>query len=272
MTGMTGMRGGRSDGAMVRAVRAKLRVIGAVMLRDLRTRFFNHGLGYLLAVAWPMAHILILLGFYTLLGRLAPYGDSMVVFFATALVPFMAWNYMSRFIMLSLVMNRALLAFPAVRILDILLGRAALELLASCAMVGLLCLLALLWGIDFVPHDLVGAAEALAASFALGLGCGMVSAVIAMILPGWVTAYTLLIIASYICSGILFVPASLPGALVEWLCWLPTFHLIEWMRVAYYEGYPDHLLDRGYVLGWGIFTIFLGLGLERMLRGRLLGG
>ncbi|MEL6217568.1 MAG: ABC transporter permease [Pseudomonadota bacterium] len=257
---------------MTGALTASARVIAAVMLRDIRTRFFNHGLGYLVAILWPIAHILILLAFYTLLGRHAPYGESIALFFATALTPFMAWNYMSRFIMLSLVMNRPLLAFPAVKILDILYGRALLELLASAAMVALLLLLAFAAGIDPRPADLVDASLAMGAALVLGLGCGMLSAVIAMVMPGWVTIYTLIIICSYILSGILFVPAAMPAYIGDWLSWVPTLHLVEWMRVAFYEGYPDRLLSREYVLGWAVATLLAGLLVERAIRGRLLGG
>ena len=257
---------------MGEALAATGRAIRAVMLRDIRTRFFNHGLGYLLAVSWPLAHILILLAFYTFLGRYAPWGQSIELFFGTALLPFMTWNYMSRFIMMSLVMNRQLLAFPAVKILDILLGRALLELLGSCAMAALLVGIALAVGIDPMPADLVQAAAAMGAALALGLGCGMLSAIIAMVLHGWVTIYTLIVIACYLFSGILFVPSALPARFGEALSWIPTMHLVEWMRGAYYEGYPDTLLDRPYVLGWAVATIVLSLVLERAIRGRLLGG
>ncbi|MGF1502191.1 MAG: ABC transporter permease [Paracoccaceae bacterium] len=254
------------------AILATVRAIRAVMLRDIRTRFFNHGLGYLVAIAWPLAHILVLLGFYTLLGRMVPYGDSAAVFFGAALVPFMAWNYLSRFIMLSLVMNRALLAFPAVKLLDVLFGRALLEVLASCAMLGVLLGLALLLGIEARPHDPTDAAAAFGAALALGLGMGMVSAVVALLMPGWVTIYTLCVILFYLLSGILFVPAALPVQMSDWLVWVPTLHLVEWMRAAFIEGYPERLLDRGYVLGWAVVSIFAGLVLERAFRGRLLGG
>ncbi len=257
---------------MGEALAASARVIWAVILRDIRTRFFNHALGYLLAISWPMAHILILLVFYAFLGRVAPYGRSIEVFFGTALVPFMTWNYMSRFIMLSLVMNRALLAFPAVKILDVVAGRAVLELLASLCMLALLVALALAAGIDPMPADLLEAAYAMGAALALGLGCGLLSAVVAMLMHGWVTIYTLIVIACYIFSGILFVPTALPAEIAEALAWIPTLHLVEWMRVAYYDGYPETLLDRQYVLGWAVATLLLGLALERALRGRLLGG
>lgn len=78
----------------------------------MRTRFFGDGLGFLIAIAWPRAHIGVLLAIYRGVGRATPYGDSILVFFGTGLVPFMSFSYMSRFPMLSLLHNRPLLAFP----------------------------------------------------------------------------------------------------------------------------------------------------------------
>jgi capsular polysaccharide transport system permease protein len=78
-------------------------VIYALMLCDVKTRFFGNGLGFLFAsVAWPLVHILILLIINTGLGRMARFGDSIILFFATGLVPFMTFSYMSRWIMLGL--------------------------------------------------------------------------------------------------------------------------------------------------------------------------
>lgn len=272
MTAADVTAGGATARTAPSALRASLRVIFAVMLRDLRTRFFNHGLGYLVAVAWPLVHIVILIAVWLFFGRAQPYGDSGYVYFSVTLIPFMAWNYMSRFIMLSLLMNRPLLAFPAVKILDIVFGRAALEVLCCVCMVALLALLGAAAGLEVAPHDVVDAALAFAASLALGLGFGMIGAVISMMLPAWVTVHMLLIIVFYILSGIIFMPAELPGRLLDALSWLPTLHAVEWMRVAFFEGYPDFVLHRGYLVAWAIGAILVGLAMERAFRGRMLGG
>jgi capsular polysaccharide transport system permease protein len=254
------------------AVRSSGRVMWAVMLRDIRTRFFNHGLGFSIAIGFPLVHILILIGIWSLLGRDAPFGDSTAVFFGVALAPFMAWNYMSRFIMLSLVMNRPLLAFPAVKILDILFGRGLLEVLGSCLMLMFLVAIGLATGHDVSPADPVDAVAAWLAALGLGLGFGMVNAVIAMAAPFWVTGYTLLVILLYMISGIVFLPTALPEAVGDALAWLPTLQVVEWMRTAFFEGYPDTLLHRGYLVAWVGGSVIVGLGLERVARGRLLGG
>ena len=71
-------------------------------------------------------------------------------------------------------------------------------------------------------------------------------------------------------AGILFVPDALPDSLREILVYHPVLQTVERMRSAYYEGYGALVLDRPYVIGFGFGTIFLGLLLERAMRGHLL--
>jgi capsular polysaccharide transport system permease protein len=253
-------------------LRAALRVIGAVMLRDLRTRFFNHGLGFLISIGFPLVHVLILIAIWQIVGRSAPFGDSTFVFFGATLAPYMAWNYVSRFMMMSLLMNRPLLAFPAVTIVTILFGRAALEILGAACMVLVLFGVATALNVEVAPWDMVDASLAMAVSLLMGLGFGAVCALIAFVSHSWVTIYTLIQITLYLSSAIVFLPSDVP----EWgrniLSWIPTLQIIEWMRVAFFENYPDDMLHRGYATAWALGSIAVGLGLERAIRGRLLEG
>jgi capsular polysaccharide transport system permease protein len=251
-------------------LRTQSRVIFALMLRDIRTRFFGHGLGYLIMIAWPLSHIAILLSIFSLTQRTTPYGDNMVVFFATGVVPFIIFSYMSRFIMYSLVLNAPLLAFPAVKVLDILLARALLELLASALMTAIFIAILWLCNIDFWPRDPLEALYALGACALLGFGFGIINGVIAMAMRGWMMAYGLAIIVFYITSGILFVPDRLPTVAAELLAYNPVLQCIEWLRSAYYDDYGSFLMDKSYAIGCAVVATFSGLLLERLVRGRLL--
>jgi capsular polysaccharide transport system permease protein len=57
-------------------LQAQGRILVAIMLRDVRTRFFGSALGFLIAIGWPLSHIFILLVINTAVGKAAPYGDS----------------------------------------------------------------------------------------------------------------------------------------------------------------------------------------------------
>jgi capsular polysaccharide transport system permease protein len=252
------------------AAERQRRVLFALMLRNVRTRFFGHGLGYLMYIAWPLSHVLIIVAIFVMAGRSAPYGDSVALFVATGALPFMIFSYLSRFMMISVFMTRPLLAFPEVKILDVLLAGALLETLAACCVTITLVVIAWFSGIDVMPNDIVQAAYALGAALLLGLGFGFLNGVIALAIPFWMTAYSLSIVAFWMSAGIFFVPDALPAPIRNALAWHPMLQTIEWMRSAYYEGYGGLVLDRRYTIGVGIGAVFLGLLLERAMRGHLL--
>jgi capsular polysaccharide transport system permease protein len=252
------------------AAKRQRRVLFALMLRNIRTRFFGHGLGYLVAIAWPLTHILVVLAMFTLFGRVAPYGDSVVLFIATGAVTFMTFSYLSRFMMLSVLMTRPLLAFPEVKILDVLVASALLETLAACCVTIVMIVLAWFAGVDVMPKDIVQAAYAFGTALLLGLGFGLLNGVIALAVPIWGTIYALAIIIMWATSSVVFVPDALPEGFRNALAYNPVLQTIEWMRSAYYEGYGDLVLDRGYAIGVGVGAVFLGLLLERAMRGYLL--
>lgn len=252
------------------ALRAQGRVLVAIMLRDVRTRFFGNALGYLVAIGWPLVHMAILLGLWAAMGRIAPYGNSKLMFFSTGLVPFMSFSYMSRFTMMAVVMNKPLLSFPTVKILDVLIGRGLLELL--CSFLVAILLLTILWvsGIDIVPQNMVEAAYALGASMLLGLGFGVFHGIIASGMPTWMTGYNLFIILCWLTCGVMFVPDALPENIRDIVALNPLLHGVEWMRMAYYEAYNSNVLDKEYLLAWGFGSLGAGLVAERFVRGFLL--
>ena len=251
-------------------LKAQTRVIVALMLHDIRSRLGGSALGFFaMGVCWPLSHILILILLNSLLGRTAPYGDSVALWYAAGVVPFLAFQYMGRFISLGVVINRPLLAFPVVNITDLLFSRALIETL-NAGLVTLIVML-ILWafGIDFMPRDPVQAALALLAMILLGLGFGVLNAIIAAAFPFWVTGYALLTIVFWFTSGIVFLPEALPEVARTPLSYVPWLQGVEWMRSAYYEGYGDGFLDRTYLVSFGAITLCFGLLLERLVRGKL---
>lgn len=246
------------------------RIIVALMLRDLKTRFFGSEFGFLVAIAWPLSHILILIVIYTAMGRVAPYGDNSALWFATGVVPYMAFSYTARFTMLGIVLNRPLLTFPIVKVTDILIARALMEVMSTGLVI--MTVIAIFWiaGINFIPLDTPQAFFALGACMLLGLGVGVVNGIIAAAVPMWVTGFALVSVLLWITSGVLFVAHALPAALLYPLSFNPITHGIEWMRSAYYAGYGDGFIDKPYLVGSGLLWVCVGFLLERAVRGKLL--
>ncbi|MBD9511392.1 capsular biosynthesis protein [Ensifer sp. ENS10] len=244
----------------------------AVMLRDLRTRFFDHGIGFLIVSWWPLAHIFILLFIYQVSNRATPFGDSLRVFFATGLIPTLLFTYVSRFMSLSVILNKPMLAFPVVQVVDILMARAALEIVAAALTLAQALLILWLMGDNPFPYDLEQAVLAYLTILLAAIGVGIWAGVITMIMPFFATLYALFCIIIYLASGSLFVVSALPDAFAIPLAYSPVVQAVEWMRSAYYPSYSDRLVDKTYLLHFALVSVFSGLFMERVFRRILIEG
>lgn len=245
-------------------------VMGAVVLRDLRTRFFNHGLGFLVVPLFPFLHLFALLTVYTIVGRASAYGDDLTIFLVTALIPTLTFMYVSRFMSYSLLENRQMLTYPVVSILDVIFARAFLELLAALQMVAAVMAVLYALGSDPFPHDPVQAYYALIATFFLSVATGIVICILCMVFEFVATLWSLTLIVFYLSSGFFYVPAFLPEPVLKVLSWNPVLHCTEWMRIAFYPGYPEQVLDRTYLIGTSFLLLLVGLSAERLFRRKLL--
>jgi len=251
---------------MVDALRQKRNVMGAVILRDMRTRFFNHGVGFLVQSLWPLVHMLVIIFINTASGRAAPYGESPLIFFGVGIIPTLTFIYISRFMSLSIALNKNMLSFPIVKVTDILFGRAFLEIIAGFFTVFLMWLIFVSLGLRPYPVDPAQAVLAYLSTILLAVGVGTVAGVITSFAPMFATAYGLSGIIFYLASGCLFVTPSFPDQIAIPLSYNPVAQCVEWMRTAYFENYSDRLVDKEYLVAFGLISLFGGLLSERLLR------
>ncbi|WP_245459352.1 MULTISPECIES: capsular biosynthesis protein [unclassified Rhizobium] len=252
------------------AFQQKINVMNAVMLRDMRARFFNHGAGFLVQSLWPLVHMLVIMILNTIAGRSAPYGDNPMLFFATGVLPVLTFIYVSRFMSLSLLMNQPMLSFPVVKITDVLFARAILEVLAGCITLAMMAGIFIALRVAPYPIDPPQAVLAYLATILLAVGVGTLAGVITMFLPIFATAFALLGLVFYLSSGALFVTSAFPDPIAIPMSYNPLVQSVEWMRTAYFETYSDRLVDKEYLVGFGMISLLCGLLLERVARRRML--
>ena len=242
-------------------------VIYALFMRDLQTRFAGGGggyLNYLLTLGWPLAHIALLLVIYSALGRAAPMGQDPTIFFATGLVPYMIFYYPTRFMMLSVMMNQPLTNFPIVKVLDIMLARAIIEIITGFTVVCVTAFVLYALGHDIMPTSPAIAVSALAASLLLAVGFGLLNAVIVVVFKPWIFIFILFAIGLYITSGIIFVVSALPEKIQYVLSFNPVIHVVSWFRSAYFNGYETALIpDKPYPIMFGLVSLLTALLGER---------
>lgn len=257
---------GKGATSMTVALERKVNVMHAVILRDIRSRYFDHGLGFLIVPLFPVAHMFMLLGIYKVLDRQAIFGDDLILFFATGLIPVLMFTYVSRFMSVSLLSNKGMLAFPVVKLLDIVLARSFLELVGIVLSILFVIIIVLSVGSSPTPRSMVDAVSAMSLVAILSVGVGIIVSVITSIWPFFAMFYSLFTAVIYLSSGAPIYLHSFPDIVAYYCSFNPTFHAVEWVRSSYYLGYPAYQLSKTYLIGWAFGSLAVGFTLERALR------
>ncbi|WDZ80935.1 ABC transporter permease (plasmid) [Ensifer adhaerens] len=251
-------------------LRAKWTVIYALMLRDMRTRFGRSYLGYLIAIAWPLVHLSGIVVVMTYVNKLMPLGGDPAVFIATGVVPYVLCLYPSRMMGYSIDSNKPLFLFPAVKALDLMISRAIVEFLTAFVVVFLFGFCAFLAGVDLTPLDVETGATAILATVYFAISVGILNTIISSVVKFWSILFIVVMLALYLTAGIFVLPSTFPASVQNIMWFNPIFQCVEWLRSAYYEGYGDELLSKGYLVSLATVCLFLGLLGERFIRGKLL--
>lgn len=251
-------------------LRQEFFVIRALVLRDIRTRFGAGFVSYLVAVGYPLSHLLALMIFPVLANRVAPLGTDYALYAATGVLPYILCFYPARMLHLCIVECGPLLGFPIVKPLDVLFARAVLETVVAFTVTILFLGVLFLFGLDIFPYDPAQATAAIMSTIFLGIAIGFIGAILFKLARAWFFVQIVLMIMMYVTSGAFFMPRMLSPELRYYLFFNPLFHSVEWLRLAYYKGYGDELLNRGYLLGYSLVLFAIALISERAIRGRMM--
>lgn len=246
------------------------RVIWAITLRDLQSRFGRTLWGSLIIVGWPLSHLTLIVCIYLVTRRVIPYGTDSAVFFGTGVLPYILCFHPARWIMLSLFMNRPLLGLPAVKTSDIIIARCIVEIVSACWVTFIFLIALFIFGVNALPHHISDAILAILATLYLAIAIGWTAAVMYALVRVWIGVQIGVLLLMYVGSGVFFVPTNLPAKFRDILWYNPLLHSVEWLRSAYYDGYGYGMLSKSYLLGYATVLLFIGLVLERAVRGRLM--
>ena len=246
------------------------RVLYALLLREASLRLGQHRFGHVLVLVEAIWFSAILGVIRYFLEVPAPYGQSIIFYMFTGMFPYTLYRQLHSRVSAALEANRALLSYPVVRPVDTLLARAgmqcAFQLTAFLIFYGLFIWLDLA---EFPAHP-AQLLAAVAATILLGFGMGVTGMILRSLWGGWSTVDMMITRVLFFVSGIFYQVEILPPQVREILVWNPMVHAIEWVRYCIYANYFTQILDREYLLAWGLVTSVLGLALERIRRARLL--
>ncbi|MBL9011225.1 MAG: hypothetical protein JNL56_08610 [Alphaproteobacteria bacterium] len=247
------------------ALRTQARVIGAIVIRDMHTRFGGSLLSYSVAVGWPLTHLLVILGVYMIMGRDPSYGTDLLVWTVSGATPYILFFYPVRWVSQSLNVNWNLVHFPVVRPIDLLIACSALEILTgSILLIIMFALISINNGSFYIAQPVL-LAEAVAASMFLGISIGVFAAPFVKLISGFAVATMLCCLLMWITGGIAFLPDSVPDPYRSYLAFNPFIHAAEWFRLGLFDDYRSETLDRGYLLSFSAVALAIGLAANRLL-------
>ena len=244
------------------------RVIAALILREVHTLYGNTRLGYLWAIIQTAFNIAVFWLFREFLGAHAPHGMGIAVFLLCGFIP---WHIFSDTIsrcMKAVSANQALLTFPQVTELDLMIARVIVvwgpQLVSAIV---ILSVAAALGQSMELRHPGTLAATLFFAPL-LGLGMGLVFASLSRLWPTLERLIPILMRFLFFASGVFFQVSELPARFSAPLLLNPAAQLIEWQRYGFSASSASPLYSVGYMVAWCLISLCLGLLLERYVRGR----
>ncbi len=251
--------------SVFRALYAQLLVVHALALRETRTRFGNHQLGYLWAILEPTLTIITFYIVFRISHRHPP-GMDIWGFVATGVVPYTLFSTAANQVATSINANRALLFYPRVRPLDLVLARAGLEFSTHILVFWVLIFGQALYLQHFEVDQLLSIFLGFILAGLLGAGVGLLFCGLSEFSKIAERARGPLLRPLFWVSGIFFVPDQIPEKARTLLLANPVLHIVELVRDGFYRSYSAEFVSIPYVLFWILGVLLIGLALERVVR------
>jgi ABC-type polysaccharide/polyol phosphate export permease len=255
----------QNNESLARSWAIQRRVIFALLMREVLTRFGRHNIGFLWLFVEPMLFTLGVTTLWTVSG--ANHGSNLpiVAFALTGYSSVLLWRNMPTRAIGAITPNLALMYHRNVRVIDVFAARLLLE--AAGATISFAILSTLFISIGWVkpPEDFlkVIAAWLMLAWFGASLATflGAISERSEIIDKLWHPAAYLL----FPLSGAAFLVNSLPPLAQKYILLLPMVHGVEMLREGYFGSTVHAHYDLGYMILWCSALSLLGLAQTRII-------
>jgi capsular polysaccharide transport system permease protein len=253
----------------VRALQSHSRVVGALMMRELITRFGRDGLGFLWLVGEPLLFCLGVLGLWAVIRPEYEHGVRLGPMVMTGYMALLLLRHQIGWSLNALSANQGLLMHRGVAVLHLYVARNLLEFLgATAAFAVVYLLLAALgqvgspgdWSLMYAGWGLLGL---------MGFGLALIFAGLAQRFAVMERIGPLLTYARIPLSGAFFMVSWLPPAVQEAVLWIPLPHAVEMLRAGVFGEFVETHWNPVYASVWAGVLILLGLALSACARDRL---
>lgn len=252
-----------TEPSLSRSLQIQARVVWALFLREIMTRYGRHNIGFLWLFFEPM---LFTLGVTTLWIFTGLHHGSNLPITAFALTGYSAvllWRNMGARCIMALAPNSGLLYHRNVRIIDVYLSRVMLEMIGATMSFVILSLIFIWFDMMDPPEDPIKIIEGwlLLAWFgiALALLLGALSELSDLVEKFWHPAAYII----FPLSGAAYLVDATPPAFQNAVLWLPMVHGTEMIRDGYFGSAFRAHYDASYLALSAALLSIMALAIER---------
>lgn len=245
----------------------RVRVVFGYVVREMKQHKSGARLGLFFTVLEALVAILVLALLFSVIGRRAAFGDSLILFMMTGFAPFLTFTKTSSKASSAVLQGTNRGRSPMLSIQTYAITQTIIVVFGLSTAVTIICMT--LYGLGVaaaVPIDLSMIILSFLVAAALGYGVGLLNSIIGFFFKPWHSIYQLMTRGLLFLSGIFYVADFMPVQIREIIEWNPLIHVISLFRYGFYSTYPDVIFDQYYLFCWVIISVFLGIFFERLMR------
>ena len=260
------MSGSSARPLLIDCARQQLRVIGALVIREMHTRFGHHRLGYI----WLFFEPLLLGSAIALLHYLQGSNGtrSSFEFFSIGYVLFFLCRGVIARAPGTIRANRGLLYHRQVTLPDLFFARNVIEGVAATGVMAIFVFSAVVVGSE-APDSPMKMLFAMGLMLLLCQGIGLLAGAGSTEWEGLERFVQMTTFLMMPISGLFFMVDWLPEWAQEIVLWIPFVHLFELLRDGQFGDRFRPIYDLTYVGAWILGTHLLGLAALRVMRTRI---
>lgn len=248
-----------SQTPFARSLQINKNVIGALMMREIISRYGRQNLGFLWMVLEPLIFSVLISTLWTLRGSGRMSGLPILEFMMTGFPLLNLWRGVSNRAIGVVQANAGLLFHARVRILDVFIARSLVDVFGYTLSYIVILILFYYTGYMQLPDDplYMVCAWVLMAwfGFALGLILGAMSERSEVAKRLWAASGFIWLTV----SGTFFLVRSLPPQAMKIALYVPMIHGSEMLRHGYFGAHIVTYENVAYLITWNLILTFVGL-------------
>lgn len=244
----------------VQALGIQWRIIMALVLRDVRSRYGESRISLFWMMMEPFVHIGILaIVFQFTMHGSPPMGNDFFLFYFTGVMPYLLLTHLIQHMSSAVRGYRYLMQIPSITPVDLLVAKSIVEMFTTAVIFVVFLGLFQVFGVESTPVRPENVFVAFLITWVLGTGLGCVCAALSEFGAAAETIVGVLLRLVYFTSGIFYVPGRLPLFAREILVWNPFMHVVDYMRVGFFATYEPAWMTIDYAASCAVFALVIGM-------------